>query len=218
MALLLDHILAEEKCETAIVGGIQVLLELLDANKTKYVSKTTIFNIVLLKWLIFSIPFAFNYPNANYDDQNDNDGRQRVVESTLKEIQKRLKDFHNLLLDPPKKASILTTVGLLEPPLGNTRLQVTRLLATLISIGGGELAQEVISLGTMSVLIDLFFAFPWNNFLHTQVQACISAALNFNLPSDQGDNIALSKHVSKLFKQMKKCWWWKWVYLVAVIS
>ncbi|XP_065162457.1 serine/threonine-protein phosphatase 6 regulatory subunit 3 isoform X1 [Atheta coriaria] len=190
VALLLDHILAEEKCETAIVGGIQVLLELLDANKT-------------------NIPFAFNYPNANYDDQNDNDGRQRVVESTLKEIQKRLKDFHNLLLDPPKKASILTTVGLLEPPLGNTRLQVTRLLATLISIGGGELAQEVISLGTMSVLIDLFFAFPWNNFLHTQVQACISAALNFNLPSDQGDNIALSKHLlvnCKLVERILEAW------------
>lgn len=35
VSLLLDHILVEEKSESAIVGGIQILLTLLDINKSR---------------------------------------------------------------------------------------------------------------------------------------------------------------------------------------
>ena len=34
---------------------------------------------------------------------------------------------------------MLTTVGVLEPPLGNTRLQVSRLFATLFSVDDTDL-------------------------------------------------------------------------------
>lgn len=37
IALLLDHILDEEKSETAIIGGIQVLLALLEVYPNRYV-------------------------------------------------------------------------------------------------------------------------------------------------------------------------------------
>ncbi|XP_017773648.1 PREDICTED: serine/threonine-protein phosphatase 6 regulatory subunit 3-like isoform X2 [Nicrophorus vespilloides] len=190
--LLLDVILGEEKSESGIVSGIQIILELLDANKS-------------------SIP-KYEFANAydeNYQDLSDGDCDRQVVESTTRVILKRLKDFHKLLLDPPKRDPIVTTFGELKPPLGNTRLQIIKLLAVVIGCGGPEIAQELVSLGTMNVLLDLFFAFPWNNFLHAQVQACIAAALNSPLPTEQGDNVALSKHLlvdCKLVDRILDAW------------
>lgn len=178
MSLLLDHILGEEKSESAIVGGIQVLLTLLDVNKSnipKYDSQ----NI---------------YNSSSYDETNDLEHRQKVTQSTVKTIQKRLKDFHNLLINPPKKRQIVTTFGVLEQPLGNTRLQVARLLAAVISTNNTDAMQELIDLDTMQVLLDLFFKYQWNNFLHTQVEMCVSSALKGT--QENGESNELCQHVS----------------------
>lgn len=88
------------------------------------------------------------------------------------------------------------TIGVLSPPLGNTRLQVTRLIAALISTDSPDLIREVMALGTLEVLLDLFFEFRWNNFLHTQVEACITSALEAQVPSETQEDNALYKHVS----------------------
>lgn len=178
MSLLLDHILGEEKSESAIVGGIQVLLSLLDVNKSnipKYDSQ----NI---------------YNSSSYDETNDLEHRQKVTQSTVKTIQKRLKDFHNILIDPPKKRQIETTFGVLEQPLGNTRLQITKLLAAVISTNNTDAVQELINLDTLQVLLDLFFKYQWNNFLHTQVEMCISAALKGS--QEGGDCNEIRQNVS----------------------
>ena len=34
---------------------------------------------------------------------------------------------------------------------------------------------------------DLFFKFPWNNFLHSQVEGCVSAAVSTTVPVAPGD-------------------------------
>lgn len=99
-----------------------------------------------------------------------------------------------------------TTVGTLDPPLGNTRLQVARLISALVATNNPAVNQELANLGTLEVLLvrmiviisvctslkgnylifskcgctvfqDLFFKYQWNNFLHTQVEQCIAAAL-----------------------------------------
>ncbi|KAK4877234.1 hypothetical protein RN001_009740 [Aquatica leii] len=178
VSLLLDHMLSEPKKESCIVGGIQVLLALLDVNKSS--------------------------------DKETSDIEQKQRESTIHVIVKRLKDFHSLLLDPPKKRSINTMLGILDPPLGNTRLQVTKLIATLISTNNLEFIKELILLGTLQVLLDLFFAFPWNNFLHTQVQSCLVFALKAPIPSGTDDeDIALYKHLivkCKLIERILDAW------------
>lgn len=52
----------------------------------------------------------------------------------------------------------------------------------------------------MEVLLDLFFKYQWNNFLHTQVEACITAALRIEcLGQQEGDTNALSRHVRIFF-------------------
>lgn len=83
--------------------------------------------------------------------------------------------------------------------MGNTRLQITKLIACVILSNNADAIQELITLNTMQVLIDLFFKFQWNNFLHTQVETCITSALKAPSSPDVGDCNALSKHVCFIF-------------------
>ncbi|XP_050517799.1 serine/threonine-protein phosphatase 6 regulatory subunit 3 isoform X1 [Diabrotica virgifera virgifera] len=182
VSLLLDYILlGDEKSETAIVGGIQVLLSLLDAcpsNVMKFSSTQTL------------------YGSTINDEPCDSEQKQRSIFSTTQVIKDRIRDFHDLLLDPPKQDPVLTTVGNLSPPLGNTRLQVTRLFAVLIASNNKELLKNVEATDTFSVLLDLFFKYQWNNFLHTQVENCLIAALKTHSTEEKDENSnALSKHL-----------------------
>uniref|UniRef100_A0A3B5MTY8 Protein phosphatase 6, regulatory subunit 2b n=1 Tax=Xiphophorus couchianus TaxID=32473 RepID=A0A3B5MTY8_9TELE len=101
-----------------------------------------------------------------------------VNSSILLAIQPHLIHFHQLLLEPPKRDPMLTTLGVLEEPLGNTRLHVARLVASLLytsSASHAVVAQELCRLNTMDLLLDLFFKYNWNNFLHLQVELCVAA-------------------------------------------
>uniref|UniRef100_A0A669EF15 Protein phosphatase 6 regulatory subunit 2 n=1 Tax=Oreochromis niloticus TaxID=8128 RepID=A0A669EF15_ORENI len=101
-----------------------------------------------------------------------------VNSSILLAIQPHLIHFHQLLLEPPKREPMLTTLGVLEEPLGNTRLHVARLVASLLytsSASHAVVAQELCRLNTLNLLLDLFFKYTWNNFLHLQVELCVAA-------------------------------------------
>ncbi|KAK7892156.1 hypothetical protein WMY93_024119 [Mugilogobius chulae] len=103
-----------------------------------------------------------------------------VNSSILLAIEPHLKYFHQLLLEPPKKSPVLTSLGVLEDPLGNTRLHVARLVASLLytsSSSHAVVAHELCRLNTMDLLLDLFFKYTWNNFLHLQVELCVAAIL-----------------------------------------
>uniref|UniRef100_A0A3Q2ZRV4 Protein phosphatase 6, regulatory subunit 2a n=1 Tax=Kryptolebias marmoratus TaxID=37003 RepID=A0A3Q2ZRV4_KRYMA len=108
-----------------------------------------------------------------------------VSSSILNAIEPHLKDFQQLLLDPPKKSAILTTVGVLEQPLGNARLHVARLVAALLQTSVPNICQELCNLATMDLLLDLFFKYSWNNFLHFQVELCVAAILNHPSSEEQ---------------------------------
>lgn len=52
-----------------------------------------------------------------------------------------------------QKAAILTTVGVLEEPLGNARLHSARLMAALLHTGTPSINQELCRLDTMGLLL-----------------------------------------------------------------
>lgn len=52
-----------------------------------------------------------------------------------------------------QKAAILTTVGVLEEPLGNVRLHSARLVAALLHTGTPSVNQELCRLNTMGLLL-----------------------------------------------------------------
>uniref|UniRef100_A0A673HY64 Serine/threonine-protein phosphatase 6 regulatory subunit 2-like n=1 Tax=Sinocyclocheilus rhinocerous TaxID=307959 RepID=A0A673HY64_9TELE len=72
-----------------------------------------------------------------------------------------------------RRSAILTTVGVLEQPLGSARLHVARLVASLLQTCDLSICQEICRLNTMDLLLDLFFKYTWNNFLHLQVELCL---------------------------------------------
>ncbi|XP_044748318.1 serine/threonine-protein phosphatase 6 regulatory subunit 3 isoform X2 [Coccinella septempunctata] len=191
--LLLETILDKDKCESSIVGGIQVLLALLDVNQTS-ISK---FNSLT------------SYSDIN-DEANDVQHKQQVLNNITTVLLGRVADFHNILLDPPKKMPLELTFGVLDPPLGQTRLQVLKLFVSVISLKNDELLLKMMSLGTFSTILDLFFKYSWNNFLHTQVEKCLVLALKHYVTEDSDDTaVALCKHFienCKLIERILEAW------------
>ncbi|KAM4569953.1 serine/threonine-protein phosphatase 6 regulatory subunit 2a isoform 3-T4 [Odontesthes bonariensis] len=151
VAGLLKNMFEGERSEASVVNGTQVLLTLLETRRLEGLMD------------LYSQGYERSYT---------------VNSSILNAIEPHLKDFQQLLLDPPKKSAILTTVGVLEQPLGNARLHVARLVAALLQTSAPSICQELCNLSTMDLLLDLFFKYSWNNFLHFQMELCVAAILN----------------------------------------
>ncbi|XP_052237011.1 serine/threonine-protein phosphatase 6 regulatory subunit 3-like isoform X2 [Dreissena polymorpha] len=184
---LLDNMLTSQRCESVIVNGLSVIQTLLEFKKQ---GLTT---------------YTFYSPEDSGEQMQTVDPEQlsHGVNSVLTAICPRLKDFHAILLEPPKQmfSDMPTTVGPLTPPLGNTRLQISRLIATLLLTNKPSINTELAQLGTISVLLDLYFSFIWNNFLHAHVTQCLYTILN-NPPLE----VEGAKHcplLSQLFLECK---------------
>ncbi|XP_075932177.1 serine/threonine-protein phosphatase 6 regulatory subunit 2a isoform X4 [Anarhichas minor] len=168
VAGLLKNMFEGERSEASIVNGTQVLLTLLETRRSGLEGLMD----------LYSQGYERSYT---------------VSSSILNAIEPHLKDFQQLLLDPPKKSAILTTVGLLEQPLGNARLHVARLVAALLQTSAPSICLELCNLATMDLLLDLFFKYSWNNFLHFQVELCVAAILS-HPSSEERPSPALQNH------------------------
>uniref|UniRef100_A0A1A7YHK8 Protein phosphatase 6, regulatory subunit 2a n=1 Tax=Iconisemion striatum TaxID=60296 RepID=A0A1A7YHK8_9TELE len=168
VASLLKNMFEGERNEASIVNGTQVLLTLLETRRSGLEGLMD----------LYSQGYERSYT---------------VNSSILNAIEPHLKDFQQLLLDPPKKSAILTTVGVLEQPLGNARLHVARLVAALLQTSVSSICQELCNLAIMDLLLDLFFKYSWNNFLHFQVELCVAAILN-HPSSEEQPGIGLQNH------------------------
>ncbi|XP_022292319.2 serine/threonine-protein phosphatase 6 regulatory subunit 3-like isoform X3 [Crassostrea virginica] len=159
VADLLTNMLDTGKNESVIVNGLSVIQTLLEFRKQG--------------------------PEGSTDQITslDTDRLAQGVTNVLLAITPRLKDFHSLLVEPPKQRfeTMPTTVGCLDPPLGNTRLQTVRLIAALVLTNTHTVNVELANLGTIKVLLDLCFHYVWNNFLHTHVSQCVNTIL-YNSP------------------------------------
>uniref|UniRef100_A0A8C5G9N5 Protein phosphatase 6, regulatory subunit 2a n=1 Tax=Gouania willdenowi TaxID=441366 RepID=A0A8C5G9N5_GOUWI len=178
VAGLLKNMFEGERSEASIVNGTQVLLTLLETRRSGLEGLMD----------LYSQGYERSYT---------------VNSSILNAIEPHLKDFQQLLLDPPKKSAILTTVGVLEQPLGNARLHVARLVAALLQTSAPSICQELCNLATMDLLLDLFFKYTWNNFLHFQVELCVASILNH--PSSEEHDPQASIHNSLVAHLFQKC-------------
>ncbi|KAM9673070.1 serine/threonine-protein phosphatase 6 regulatory subunit 2 isoform 3-T3 [Trichechus inunguis] len=160
---LLGNMFDGDQTESCLVHGTQVLLTLLEARRA-------------------------GTDGGSVDSFSQGPERPHSISSSvLQGIEPRLRDFHRLLLSPPKKSAILTTIGVLEEPLGNARLHGARLVAALLHTNTPSVNRELCRLNTMDLLLDLFFKYTWNNFLHFQVELCIAAILSHAAREDRAD-------------------------------
>lgn len=154
VARLLANMFESNKNESVLVNGLCVIHTLLEVRRQGDVSEQL----------------------ANGEVDRFTQGINNVIAALVP----RLKDFHDLLTDPPKQMynNMPTSVGHLEPPLGRTRLQVAKLITALVGANMHQVNQELASLETVQTLLDLYFKYEWNNFLHTQVEQCLLIILN----------------------------------------
>lgn len=182
--LLLDTILAEPQTESSIVGGIQVLLVLLGQEST---SQQT----------------CDLQGNNSGDDTSDGVDRVKIQNATLQYLEK----LNKLLLVPPPKPSVKTTAGFLECPLGNTRLHVARLFTALLSNENFNVYKKLQELNTFKILLDLFFLYSWNNFLHMQVEQCLALLISENWEDDNEKIIHTHIFIDcKLIERILEAW------------
>ncbi|XP_044137655.1 serine/threonine-protein phosphatase 6 regulatory subunit 1 isoform X2 [Bufo gargarizans] len=175
---LLSNLFEGDHNESVIVNGIQVLLTLLEPRRPRAeLGGLNAFYCNLEGQL------EINPPSI------DSSSTQASL-GTLLAIKQSLKDFHQLLIDPPKKESLQTTWGVLDPPLGNTRLHVVKLLSSAVNANNRALNQELVELDAVNTMLNLYFKYMYNNFLHSQVEACITTILNSSSIEDTNESNA----------------------------
>ncbi|KAI0242408.1 Serine/threonine-protein phosphatase 6 regulatory subunit 3 [Lamellibrachia satsuma] len=161
---LLSHMFDSERVDSVIINGLSVIQTLLEFKKTGPEGITE--QLTML----------------------DADRLTQGISSTLDALIPRLKDIHRILVDAPKQyySPMRTTFGLLDPPLGNARLQVAHLVASLLARNSQSVNAELANLGTVQTLWELFVKYSWNSFLHSQVEQCVFMILN-NPPTEGED-------------------------------
>uniref|UniRef100_A0A672PK50 Protein phosphatase 6 regulatory subunit 2 n=1 Tax=Sinocyclocheilus grahami TaxID=75366 RepID=A0A672PK50_SINGR len=126
--VLLKNMFEGEKSEVCIVNGTQVLLTLLETRR----------------------------PCVEQVIDPCSQGLEKtytVNNSILMGIQTHLKHFHHLLLNPPKKCVMLTTMGILEEPFGNARLHGSKLMAALLYTRAPRIHHELCQLNMINLLL-----------------------------------------------------------------
>jgi len=167
--LLLGYMLDGVAVESTIVNGVEVLLALLEIRRP-------------------APQGGGFYPYTTEQDQTPNqadiDRQQAVLQSTVECLIPRLPQITALLIKPPFKSPVHTTCGVLQVPLGRTRLWLAKLCSALLSTNHPPLNSALASANMATVLLDLFFEYSLNNFLHAQVESCIHSIIFWKEKTD----------------------------------
>ncbi|KAH6790165.1 SIT4 phosphatase-associated family protein [Perilla frutescens var. frutescens] len=77
---------------------------------------------------------------------------------------------------------LLTTYGKLQPPLGKHRLKIIEFISVLVTVSNEVAEKELIQLGAVKQILELFFEYPYNNFLHYHVEHIVISCLESKNP------------------------------------
>uniref|UniRef100_A0A0A1WFA3 Serine/threonine-protein phosphatase 6 regulatory subunit 2 n=1 Tax=Zeugodacus cucurbitae TaxID=28588 RepID=A0A0A1WFA3_ZEUCU len=169
---LLNVILEPNAHESAVVSGISVVL-------------------MLLKPVVFT-----DEPNSDrmkFIQNREKEIREQILSTVICVIAPRLKDFNELLRNPPNKPELVTTAAKLSQPFGMTRLQICRIFTVLLQTKNETILKAVCETDFFETLLTLFKQYCWNNFLHSEVEKCLQLVfytkLSNNNNSMQGSTI-----------------------------
>ncbi|KAM0870376.1 hypothetical protein ACQ4PT_040060 [Festuca glaucescens] len=129
--------------------------------------------------------------SASYQAFRSNVSHGALVTASPETVDGMLESLGNLLnlLDTSAADNVLpTTYGCLRPPLGKHRLKIVEFISVLLTVGSETAEKELISQSAIKRSIDLFFEYPYNNFLHHHVENIIVSCL-------EGKRIELVEHV-----------------------
>ncbi|XP_030968511.1 serine/threonine-protein phosphatase 6 regulatory subunit 3 isoform X2 [Quercus lobata] len=107
---------------------------------------------------------------------------------TVEGMLESLGDLLKLLEVSSAENELLTTYGKLQPPLGKHRLKIVEFISVLVTVGSEAAEKELIRLGAVQRILDLFFEYPYNNFLHHHIESILVSCL-------ESKNVPLIEHL-----------------------
>ncbi|CAM8900436.1 unnamed protein product [Rhodiola kirilowii] len=150
---LFGHALEQSRPRSVLVHALSVLISLLDPKRQTMGS-------------------YFTYARQ-MGHESSGPANPELVEGMVGSLGDLIK-----LLDSSSSEDVLqTTYGKLQPPLGKHRLKIVEFLSVLLAVGGEAAEKELIHLGALQRLINLFFEYPYNNFLHHHVENILVSCL-----------------------------------------
>ncbi|KAL5203104.1 hypothetical protein ABZP36_014056 [Zizania latifolia] len=149
---LFRHALEESRPKSVLVHSLSVCISLLDPKRLA---------------------------SASYQAFRSNLSHGTLVTASPETVDGMLESLGDLLklLDISSENVLPTTYGCLQPPLGKHRLKIVEFISVLLTIGSETAEKELINQSATKRCIDLFFQYPYNNFLHHHVEAIIISCL-----------------------------------------
>ncbi|KAJ1264369.1 hypothetical protein BS78_09G258000 [Paspalum vaginatum] len=149
---LFRHALEESRPKSVLVHSLSVCISLLDPKRLA---------------------------SASFQAFRSNLSHGTLVTASPETVDGILENLGDLLklLDITSENVLPTTYGCLCPPLGKHRLKIVEFISVLLTIGSEIAEKELISQSAIKHSIDLFFQYPYNNFLHHHVENIIVSCL-----------------------------------------
>ncbi|GLT34134.1 hypothetical protein SLA2020_086710 [Shorea laevis] len=150
---LFRHALEDSRPKSVLVNSLCVCVSLLDPKRLTL--------------------GTYNMYNRQLAQGSTTAANPETVEGMLESLGELLK----LLNVSSVEAALPTTYGKLQPPLGKHRLKIVEFLSVLLTVGSEAAEKELIQLGAVQRILDLFFEYPYNNFLHHHVESVVLSCL-----------------------------------------
>uniref|UniRef100_A0A1I8M876 SIT4 phosphatase-associated protein n=1 Tax=Musca domestica TaxID=7370 RepID=A0A1I8M876_MUSDO len=163
---LFNVILQPNALESAIVSGITVVLKIIR-------------RVIIDERITDRLHFL---------QDREKEIHNELLSTVIRVIEPQLKHFNELLRNPPKKADIVISAGVLSPPFGMTRLQICRLFTVLLQTSNEEICKAICETDFFDILLTLFREYRWNNFLHTEVEKCLHTIFYNSSPNNANNN------------------------------
>ena len=179
---LLSNMLKSLDTDSCLTHGISFILTLLEPRSQISEDSPLGFTIFIPEK---SVPAAVN------------------ISALVEAIVPFLPQLHQLLEHPASSAPVELTTGILDPPFGNARLQIVRLIVALLVTNIQGVYTKLAQLNTLKVLLDLFFHYDLNNFLHLQVQQAVKTILSSPVAFDGNDSEQNTSVFQSLFQECR---------------
>nr|DAD37226.1 TPA_asm: hypothetical protein HUJ06_007867 [Nelumbo nucifera] len=155
---LFHHALEDSRPKSVLVHSLSVCISLLDPKRSAL------------------------GPYHTYSRQMNHGPAITADPETVEGMLGSLGDLLKLLDVSSANNALPTTYGKLQPPLGKHRLKIVEFISVLLTIGSEAAEKELIRLGAIQRILDLFFEYPFNNFLHHHVENIIISCLESKKP------------------------------------
>jgi hypothetical protein len=110
--------------------------------------------------------------------RNSNDNCAPRVPSPIMVSIDYIQRFVHILVDEKNIEPIIATTGEINPPFGFRRMKVLQFLVALLKTNYRIVDESFLLHDVIMIGLNLFFQYPWNNFLHAVVETMIEAILD----------------------------------------